>query len=250
MTAMMSGAVFHARLRPRRHHFRHAALYVLLPEEALAQPMRRGLFSVGGANLFSVAPRDYGDGGGTPMRWARGVLAAGGIAAALTIQLLTMPRVLGYAFNPVSFYLCRDAAGDLVAVLAEVNNTFGERHVYLCAHADGGPIGPEDRIAARKMFHVSPFNAVDGEYGFHFRLTPERLAIAIALDGAEGPVLRTALSGALAPLRSTGLLRHLLANPLYPFKVIALIHYQAVRLMLKGMRQLPKPPPPAALVSR
>lgn len=249
MMAMMSGRVFHARLRPRPHHFRHVALYVLLGEDAM-RPCRRGLFSVGKANLFSINPGDYGDGAGAPMRWARDVLAAEGIGPDLTIQLLTMPRVLGYAFNPVSFYLCRDAAGELIAVLAEVNNTFGERHVYLCARDDRRPIGAEDRIAARKVFHVSPFNAVEGDYHFHFRFAPDHVAIAIALDGAEGPVLRTALSGALTPLRSAGLMRHLLANPLYPFKVIGLIHYQAVRLMLKGMRQLPKPPPPAALVSR
>jgi DUF1365 family protein len=250
MTAMMTASVFHARLRPKRHRFRHDALYVLLPEAALARPCRKGLFAAGPFGLFSVRTGDYGDGGGNPLAWARGVLALHEIAGIAEIRLLTMPRILGFGFNPVSFYLCHDREGALRAVLAEVNNTFGERHVYLCAQAGEGAIGPGDRISARKLFHVSPFNRVEGDYHFGFHIAPDRIAITIALDTDEGPLLRTALSGPLAPLTTAGLLRHLLFNPLYPFKVIGLIHYQAVRLFLKGLRHFGKPPPPAALVTR
>ena len=111
------------------------------------------------------------------------------------IRLMSLPRVLGYGFNPVSFWLCQDRAGGLRAVLVEVNNTFGERHSYLCCHADHAPITGSDVLVSRKVFHVSPFIAVEGHYCFRFQLSGERVAINIDLEDADGLLLRTSVGG-------------------------------------------------------
>ena len=158
--------------------------------------------------------------------------------------------MLGYGFNPVSFWLCRDRAGALRAVLAEVNNTFGERHSYFCFHDDHRAICAGDRLSARKMFHVSPFMKVEGRYAFRFSTDGNRVAVTIDLEDDEGLLLRTAIVGRPSALSTRSLLALLARNPLYPFKVIGLIHYQAVRLFLKGVRHFRKPAPPDFNVSR
>jgi hypothetical protein len=158
--------------------------------------------------------------------------------------------VLGYGFNPVSFWLCFDRAKGLRAVLAEVNNTFGERHSYLCFHDDHRVIAAQDTLSARKIFHVSPFIKVEGHYSFRFGITGDRVAIAIDLEDGEGILLRTAVSGRPETVSAGALLALLVRNPLYPFKIIGLIHYQAVKLFLKGVRHFNKPAPPETSVSR
>ena len=251
MIRLLQAEIFHARERPRPNHFRYRMSYLLVPVEALSSPRRIGLFSIGGQNLFSLYGRDYGDGVSPPADWIRGVLREWRLPEADgAIVLMTLPRIFGYAFNPVSFWLCHDCDGGLRAVLSEVRNTFGERHCYLCLHNDRRGIAPGDEIVARKVFHVSPFIAVDGEYRFRFSVTADRVAIAISLVKDGETLLRTSVAGRAAPLGKASLLGALLRNPLYPLKVIGLIHYQAIRLFLKGVRHLHKPEPPAAEVTR
>lgn len=251
MIRLLQATVFHARSRPRENRFRYGIFYLLLPVDTLSMPRRLGLFSIDRANLLGIRARDYGDGRTPPAVWIAKVLEDWRLPEANgEVLLMTLPRLFGYAFNPVSFWLCRDREGHLRAVLAEVRNTFGERHCYLCFHEDRRPIAPDDEIAARKVFHVSPFMAMGGEYRFRFCVTPERVAVAInLLEGGE-TVLRTSVAGTLAPLGSARLLWAVLRNPLYPLKVIGLIHYQAVKLFLKGMRHFRKPDPPPAAISR
>ena len=136
--------------------------------------------------------RDYGMPGEAPAVHIRNILNDHGLGLADgEVRLMTLPRVLGYGFNPVSFWLCHDRDGGLRAVVAEVNNTFGERHSYLCRHDDHRAIGAGDRIRARKAFHVSPFMAVEGQYVFRFALDRTHAAIAIDLEDGEGLLLRT-----------------------------------------------------------
>ncbi len=248
MIALFDAQVFHVRLRPAKNSFRYGATYLVFPlSEFITR--RRGLLSINGRNLFSVRTSDYGD-GKCPRAWIENVLGAWGITEADgEISLVTMPRIFGYAFNPVNFWLCRDRSGALRAVLAEVNNTFGERHYYLCFHKDKTAIAPQDTLTARKVFHVSPFMETSGQYAFRFSLSEDRAAILIDLSDAQGPLLRTSLTGSLAPATSWRLLRALLANPLLPFKAITLIHYQAVKLFLKRVRHVRKPAPPANAIS-
>ena len=250
MIRLLSARIFHCRLRPRVNRFRYGALYVTVPTEALAKPSRSGLFSVDRANLFSVRSRDYGDGTIAPHLWIRRVLNEWAVPQADgEIVLMTIPRVLGYAFNPVSFWCCFDREKRLRAVLAEVSNTFGERHSYLCFHEDRRPILAEDTLKASKVFHVSPFIDVAGEYAFRFSMTPEHIAISITLSDDKGVLLQTSVAGATQPLTSARILGAFLGNPLYALKIIGLIHYQAVKLFLKGISHFRKPAPPASTIS-
>jgi hypothetical protein len=247
MAGMLAARVFHARTRPRRNHFHYGATYVALGIREL-MPRRAGLFSIDRRNLFGLRTRDYGD--GEPVAWIARILREWNVPEADgDVTLLTMPRVFGYAFNPVNFWFCHDANGGLRTVLAEVNNTFGERHTYLCAHDDRRIISATDVLTARKIFHVSPFLERGGEYLFRFAVVEGAISVAIDLCDNDGVLLRTSIAGALTPLTSGGLLRALLANPLMPLKVIGLIHYQAIKLFLKRVQHVRKPPPPVASIS-
>ncbi len=251
MIRTMEAAIFHERLRPKRNRFGYRALYCLLPASLLEQKRRSGMLGVNRAGLFSIRASDYGRPGRPPLSDLRQLLNAWGLHEADgAIALLTLPRVLGYSFNPVSFWFCHDRDGGLRAVMAEVNNTFGERHSYFCFHDDHRAIGPHDILNARKAFHVSPFMKVEGRYAFRFDVREDRIAIAIDLSDHEGLLLRTSVAGKPVPLAERSLLPLLARNPLYPFKVIGLIHYQAVKLFLKGIRPFHKPPPPELGVTR
>jgi DUF1365 family protein len=250
MIRVLDARIFHARSRPRKNAFRYGALYLLLPLTELSSPRRIGLLSVDRANLFGIRTSDYGDGATPPAQWIRKVLDDWRMTEADgDVCLMTMPRIFGYAFNPVNFWFCFDKAQQLRAVLAEVNNTFGERHSYLCFRDDHGPVGPQETLRSHKTFHVSPFLQVQGEYSFRFSAQPEQVTIAIDHTDKDGPLLRTSVAGRATQLTALQLVRVLLRNPLTPFKVIALIHYQAVKLYLKGVRHFGKPEAPAIPIS-
>ena len=152
-----------------------------------------------------------------------------------------MTRSPGYGFNPVSFWLARDAEG-LRAVLAEVSNTFGERHFYLCRHPDNRPIARSDRIAGEKIFHVSPFLPREGAYVFRFDPGPDRFGAWVDWIGEGGEVrLRTSMAGPARAMSAAALRRAQLRHPFQAQKVIALIHWQAAKLVLRGVRYISKP---------
>ncbi|MFN6979235.1 MAG: DUF1365 domain-containing protein, partial [Gemmobacter sp.] len=151
------GETFHGRKGPVGNSFRYGVDYVLLDPEATG-PFPR-LFARNRRALTAVWDVDHGGppGKGRGLAWARAVLAEHGLPGAERILLLAQPRVMGHVFNPVSFWLCHDAAGALRVVIAEVTNTYGDRHSYLCHRDDGAPLTREDTVEARKVFHVSPF---------------------------------------------------------------------------------------------
>jgi len=230
----------HARRGRLRNRFRYGVDYVLIDPQAACGPR---LFSRNRLNLGAVHDRDHGGqtGAGSGLAWAKRQLRDADVGFD-KVLLLAQPRVLGYLFNPVSFWLAWRKT-ELVAVIAEVNNTFGQRHSYLCMHQDGRPIRKQDRIRGRKMFHVSPFQDVSGQYRFSFDITARRVAIRIALlDKAEGVV--ATLLGRREPLTSLGLLGALLRRPAGPLRTIALIHWQALRLRVKGARYRSPPAAP------
>ena len=164
----IAGHTWHGRKGEVENAFRYGVDYVLLDAEHPQQAP--ALFGRNRANLTSVWDSDHGgaprQGRGAP--WVRDVLAANGIEAPARIDLLTQPRVLGHVFNPVSFWLCHDATGGLRVVIAEVTNTFGDRHSYLVHRDDHEPITAQDRMRATKLMHVSPFQPVEGGYEFRF----------------------------------------------------------------------------------
>lgn len=251
MAEILPASVYHARTRPKKNAFRYGVYYFALSLDEFERPTKRALFSLDRFNLFSVYGRDYGDGKQAPKDWIGGVLKRWNLSEADgEIVLVTLPRILGYAFNPVSFWLCYDKEAGLRAVLAEVSNTFGERHSYLCFHEDHRPIRPTETLRAEKVFHVSPFIEVAGHYEFRFSINKKRLAVSIDLKNQGGLLLSTGIAGERRPLTSGRALYYFIRYPLVTLKVVALIHYQAAKLFMKGVRHISKPPPPAVEISR
>ncbi len=245
------GEVLHRRLAPARHAFRYGVFFLRLRIDG-PPPGFPALCSRNRWNLCSFYDADHGPRDGSPLEpWIRNILTRHGLDCADgAIWLQAFPRVLGYVFNPISFWLCHDRAGALRAVLAEVSNTFGERHNYLVSHADARPIAAGDWLTARKVFHVSPFFPVTGEYRFRFADHSERCAFRIDYDDGQGHSLLTSVSGAARPLSTATMARALIRYPWMTLGVVLRIHYQALRLWLKRVPFFPKPVPPAEDTTR
>lgn len=241
----LRGQTFHGRKGGLENQFRYGVDYVLLDPTDVQTPR---LFSHNGANLTSVQDRDHGGAPkqGRGVAWARDVLAAHDLPVG-KILLLTQARVLGHVFNPVSFWLCHNAAGDLCVVIAEVSNTFGERHSYLCHRDDRAPLTRDDTVSATKIFHVSPFQPVAGGYQFRFDIRPDKIGIWIDYSAGAGGLIAT-LTGQLHPLTPRRILG--MALRFGSRRVVALIFWQALKLRLKGAKYNPLPAPPADEVSR
>jgi DUF1365 family protein len=231
------GRVMHARLHPALHRFNYPVYFVRLPIHALQRAETRWL-SLNRFNLLSFHEADHGSGGNC-MDWVHELLDQHGLIANGEIWLTTFPRVLGYAFKPVSFWHCHAADGGLVAILAEVNNTFGERHVYLLRTDD-----PDATLHADKVLHVSPFFPVRGRYTFRFQSGVDFFRARIDYNDGSGDALRTAWMGQLEPLTARACLRAFFAYPLMTWGVIARIHIQALRLFVKRVPFFRKPPTP------
>ena len=228
----------HARLFPRKNAFKYGIYYIALPLSRMAE------LPVKGRGFVSFAVRDHGPcDGGALLPWARDILARYGLGVADgEIVLVCMPRVMGYVFNPVSFWLCHDSAGDLRAVLCEVHNTFGERHTYVCARNDRGVLSAGDVLHGEKVFHVSPFLVRTGDYTFRFDVDEGRLGVWIDYFDEDGrKQLLTALGGKVAPLTAAGLRNLSWRYPLVTMRAVFLIHWQALKLVAKGIKYVPKP---------
>jgi len=245
----IAGHTFHRRKGAVRNAFRYGVDYVLLDAEAA--PKVPFLF---GRNRGGVCSLHDSDHGGEPKQgrgavWVREVLQHHQITGVERVELLAQPRVLGHVFNPVSFWLCRDAKDALIAVIAEVSNTYGDRHSYLCHHPDQRPILPQDRLSASKIFHVSPFQPIEGGYTFRFDITTRRVGVWIEYDHGAGGLIAT-LSGTRAPLSNKSILQALLRRPFGARRVLALIHWQALKLWWKGADFRNRPAPPGKGISR
>lgn len=245
----IDGVTFHGRKGEISNAFRYTIDYVLLDAEAGVQTP--SLFSRNGRNLTALDDADHGGAPkqGTGASWVRGVLQAHQIVGVTKIEILAQPKVLGHVFNPVSFWLCRDEDGGLIAVISEVTNTFGDRHSYLCYHHDHRPIQPTDRLVAQKIFHVSPFQPVEGGYEFRFDISDERVGIWIDYSRGQGGLIAT-LTGTRAPLTNRAILRSAMRRPFGARRVWALIHWQALKLWAKKAIYRPRPEPPRHEVSR
>lgn len=244
------GHVYHARLRPKRHRLRYAVFYGLFDlDELPALSARCRLFSHNRFNVFSFRDRDHGPGVDAPLRpWIEGELARAGIAAdGGRILALCLPRMLGYVFNPLTVYFCHDKADRLVAILYEVSNTFGERHCYLMPVA-----APEARAvvqSAPKRFYVSPFLGNSGTYHFKVLRPGARMSLVIRECDDEGPLLTASFAGARRSMSDGTLAGVFVRYPLLTLKVVAGIHWEALKLFLKGVRLYPRPKPPRAAVT-
>jgi DUF1365 family protein len=236
--------VMHRRLFPVAYRFVYRVFSLLLDLDALDRLGTR-LLSVGRFNLLSFHPRDHGPRDGSPLRrWAERILAERGITLdGGPILLLCMPRILGYGFNPLSLWYCHHRDGRLRAILAEVNNTFGEHHVYLLADA-GRPIDWPLRQESVKCFHVSPLIGMEARYQFRLSEPGDRLAVLIREYQDDRLMLVATQTGPGEPLNDRALLRALARTPLMTFKVMVAIHWQALKIWLRGAKFFPKPEPP------
>jgi DUF1365 family protein len=248
------GQVRHTRLRPRRHAFAYDTFFLMLPMRQLGQASAMGGLNVNRRGAISFFDADHGDGRGPErggaLAWLLEMLKREGIHDVDgEVWLHTYPRMLGYTFKPVSFWYAHRADGRLRAVVAEVNNTFGERHCYLL---DAPHYGRE--LLADKCFHVSPFCRVEGRYRFRFMRTQqagqERTVVRVDHDDDQGPLINTSVSGTLEPITPSALRRALWQYPAMTLMVMARIHWQALQLWLKRVRFFSKPPAPDQFVTR
>ncbi|MFL9898999.1 DUF1365 domain-containing protein [Paraburkholderia fungorum] len=231
---LLTGNVMHERLRPKHHRFTYPVFYVRCDLDRLAS-LDREWFGIDRWRLLSLHQRDHGPRDGSDLAtWMRAQLSATGIEEADgRIWLQAFPRVFGYAFNPVSFWFCHDRDGHLRALLAEVRNTFGDRHSYLLSATGNVPITADTKLECRKVLHVSPFCRVEGSYKFRVRETPNSASVSIDYRDADGLLIRTALGGRLKPLTRSTALAALIRQPLLSIGVVARIHWQALRLAVK-----------------
>jgi DUF1365 family protein len=252
------GQVRHKRLRPVCNAFSYGVFYIRVPVHRMPERQdhaaRLRWFSRNRFNLLAFHDADHGDGVRPLRAWIGEMLERGGVAGADgEIWLQTMPRVLGYLFNPVSFWFCHGADGSLRAVLCDVRNTFGERHLYLLE--TGAAIGNGAELRADKAFHVSPFLPLRGSYRFRFvrvRRAGEgerHLACIDYLDGGE-LALSTSISGTAQALSDAAVLRACATHPLLTLGVMAKIHWQALRLWCKRAPFFSKPAPPIEELSK
>lgn len=227
-SALYEGTLMHARRTPARNVFRYPVSYFLVDLDELEQLRRLRLFG----SVFQLRARDHF--GGRPIKDE--VLALTGDDSIERVEMLTQLRVLGYVFNPVTFYWCYRADGGLACMVAELNNTFGERLPEVLR-------GPELHYEQRKRLHVSPFFGLDQSYEYAFSQPGDELWARIHVRDDDGARPLTAvLHGRRRELTDASLLRTLARYPLMPLQVIALIHWQALRLWVKRVPFHHKPP--------
>lgn len=244
---IVSGRVGHQRISPVGHSFVSSAFYVQVPLRSLASKQVHGRwgnwgFGINRPALLSVRDKDHGD-GGPLLDWATRQLMGHGITDADgEIWLSTFPRMLGYVFKPVSFWYCERRDGTLSAVIAEVNNTFGDRHTYVLDCGKGYRNG--QTLRAEKAFYVSPFFQVDGHYQFRFRWdssSDQAYDLArIEYHRGPGQALVTHVSGQSALLTSSAAVWAWIRYPAFSLGVILKIHWHALLLWRKGLRLVPR----------
>ncbi|CAN7460015.1 DUF1365 domain-containing protein [Devosia sp. LjRoot3] len=226
-SAIYVGEVVHQRHRPKRHRLRYRVFSILIDLDELPELNRLKYFGWDRKALFAFNSADHGH--GLDLRdWATAQLREAGLPAPARIRLLCYPRILGYVFNPLSVWFCDDISGKPIATIYEVHNTFGERHTYVL------PVGDEQ--AADKAFYVSPFIGLDCRYQFKIVPPEERVRIAINETEAGEPLLYAAFSGTRRDFTDANLLKLFFSHPLMTLKVTAGIHWEALRLLLKGIR--------------
>lgn len=246
-SALYVGEVVHRRVRTIDHRLRYGVFMLLLDLDGIdaVQPALR-LLSRRRFSLMSWRPADFGDRSGRPLRTQveAHLLAAGVDIAGGPIRLLTMPRILGYGFNPISVYFCHRRDGALAALLYEVTNTFNERHSYLVAVPGPGQTDRVVRQTAEKTFFVSPFMDMGLTYDFTVRPPGEAVSVVVAVRRGDTPILTASFAGRRKPLTDAALLRAFVTHPLLSWKVMAGIHWEALKGILKGARYRHRGAPP------
>jgi DUF1365 family protein len=228
MKKLYKANIFHKRYHPRVNKFNYGGYYIKFSVDHIDQ-LRGPIFGVNSFNLFSFYESDHGYKDIRSLRqWAEDILTAGGLERPDEIYLQTFPRILGYVFNPVSFWYCYKK-GKQIAIICEVNNTFGESHNYLLN---------KNKMGLPKEFHVSPFYPVEGHYEFDF--SKNDMAVINYFQGSQLELV-TYIKGDEVKWSLTSLIKLFISYPLYTFMVVFLIHYQALKLFFKKCKFYTKP---------
>jgi len=243
------GEVMHARLKPMGHRFSYRVMSLLIDLDRLDEADRQSrLFGVNRAALYSFHEADHGERDGSPLRaYAQRCAAKHGIdLTGGRVWLLCYPRLFGYTFNPLSVYFCYRADGALSLIIYEVRNTLGDIHAYVLPVKPGEISDAGIRQQQEKLFYVSPF--VEMAMRYHFRISPpgESVKLRILETDREAPLLAATFHGRRRGLTTAALLRAFFALPLVTLKIVAAIHWEALRLWLKGARLVPRPNPATA----
>ena len=247
--ALYFGKVMHARLKPIGHRFSYRVMSLLIDLDRLDAADRQSrLFGVNRAALYSFHEADHGprDGSGLRLYAQRRAADCDIDLSGGRVLLLCYPRLFGYAFSPLSTYFCYRADGALALIIYEVRNTFGELHAYVLPVRPGEISDAGVRQAQDKQFFVSPF--IEMAMRYHFRVSPPAAQVKLRIleTDRDGPLLAASFHGQRRALTTTALLRSFLALPLVSLKIVAAIHWEALRLWLKGARLVPRPTAAAA----
>lgn len=248
--ALYMGQVMHKRFRPFVHRFTYRVFSLLLDlDELSALAARSKLFRYNRFGLLSFHDKDHGSRDGSALRpWIETAAARNGVdLSGGKILVLCFPRILGYVFNPLTIYYCHEKNGRLAAILYEVKNTFGDQHGYFLKVREGNAASIEH--GCEKIFHVSPFMALDGRYAFRMKPPGERLSVLINYKNEGGEMMIAALNGTRRELTDAQLLAAWARHPLMTLKVIAAIHWEALKLWRKGAPFFRRTPPPAEQIT-
>jgi uncharacterized protein len=252
---LYEGQVMHARLKPFVHRFSYRVFSTLIDIDRLDALGRLSwLYSVNNFNVLSFHEKDHIDPRISPTKaglraYIDVLCREAGVSPARRVLLLAYPRVFGHAFNPISVYYAYSADDLLSAIIYEVRNTFGERHCYVCPVRPGELSPAGLRQSCAKRLHVSPFMGMSGKYNFRLAPLGEQLRLRILEHDESGPILAASFSAGAKPLTTANLLSALIRIPLLGLKVVGLIHFEALRLWLKGaiFHKSPPPPPPTSV---
>jgi len=241
---IFDATVMHHRHQPKPHGFTYSSSYMSLPISKGGTAYPKDMLAINKLALLSFYEKDHGDRDGSDLYdWVHAILKKEGLEKVTKhISLITLPRIFGYVFNPVSFWLCLDENKNIRALISEVNNTFGDTHTYLCANHDHQPIEPDQWLTSRKLLYVSPFIKREGGYKFRISLQKNKLAVWVNhfTDG-DDLLLSTSLIGELKPFSKNALRLTFLKFPFTAVKTITLIHWQALKLWLKGIKYVSRP---------
>lgn len=249
MNSFVPMTIMHHRLAPKINSFFYKTFFLCLDVSTL-ENLNSALLSFQKFSPYSLRHKDYGFRDGSPIQsWLKKVIKAYDLKDH-KVYLVTMPRLFGYGFNPVSFWLFFDDSMRVQSVIADVNNTFGENHCYLIRDKNEKSLVSNKHYDADKVFHVSPFMPVKGTYSFRFNVPKgfetDDLSMGFwidySIDGKK--VLLTSMTGKIKPLTQWTLLKSLIHYPFMVMLVVGRIHYQALRLWVKGMHYYSKPKPP------
>ncbi len=243
-SCIYKGSVLHTRRRPKRHRLQYRVFSTLIDLDELEEiDSTNRLFRVNRPGLFSFWEKDHGNGDENGLKaWVMAHLIQAGFEPEdVSVRLLCYPRILGYVFNPLSVYYCYDSAGSLIATLHEVNNTFGEKHTYvLPTPTDHG--SDDFQQASPKNLSVSPFTEMEARYKFDMNVPEESIHVHITLLDEEGSVMSASFAGVRHSLTDGKLAQAFFQYPLMTLKVTAGIHFEALRLWLKGVPLVARTP--------